>query len=157
MNKKLGTLILPLACMALLSGCGTLQKMKARTAMEAVNRGDIETFLKDWADDGVLVYPGDVSTSGEVRGKEAIREWLENWRDMFPDLEFTIRDIYLRNSIYLGMTNVIAVHIEASGTNKFGDKVGSSSISLFTIRGTKIVRLQDFIFDAHRLREFWGE
>lgn len=151
------SICLLLICTCLLSGCGSLSKMKARAAMEAMNNGDIETYLQDWAEDAVFVYPGDVSTSGEIKGKKAITRWFENWRRMFPDLKFTIKAIYLKDNLYFGTTNVMAVHWEASGSNKFGKRVSSSGIGVITMKGTQISRVHDYIFDAHKLKEFWGE
>ena len=78
-----------------------------------------------------------------LKGKKAIRAWFENWREMFPDLKFTIKDIYLKNNIYFGTTNVMAVHWESTGTNRFGKKVSSSGIGIVTMKGTKISRVQD--------------
>ncbi len=151
--------IVALALLALLflPGCGTLTGRKARTAVAALNRGDIAAYLQDWDEDAVFVYPGDTSASGEIKGKAAIAAWFANWRRTFPDLQFTIQDVYLKRNFYLGWSNVIAVHWRAAGTNRFGQKVESSGIGVVNVEGTKIVRLQDYIFAGHRLKEFWGE
>lgn len=130
---------------------------RVRAGVEAINRGDLDAVLVDWADDAVLVYPGEVSASGEIAGKEAIRAWLEGWRAAFPDLEFTIIGIYTKKGLHLGASNVVAVHTEVRGRNRLGQEVHSSGVSVFTIEGTKIVRAKDYIFDAHRLEEFWAE
>src|SRR3989339_1220515 len=94
--------ILLIGCIFLLTGCGSLSIMKARSAMEAMNSGDLETYLQDWDENATFVYPGNTSASGEIIGKKAIREWFENWRKVFPDLKFTIKNIYLKNNFYLG-------------------------------------------------------
>lgn len=155
--KFIRPIILLGCCILILTGCGSLSEINAKSAIDAMNRGDVDTYLKDWADDAVFIYPGNATASGEVKGKKAIREWFDNWRKMFPDLKFTIKDIYLKNNIYFGNSNVMAVHWEASGTNKFGQKVNSSGIGVVTINGTKISKVQDYIFDAHKLKDFWGE
>ena len=147
---------LSLLGLLLLPGCGMLAQ-KARTAVAALNRGDVAAYLQDWDEDAVFVYPGDTSASGEIKGKAAIAAWFANWRRTFPDLQFTIQDIYLKSNFYLGRSNVMAVHWQAVGTNRFGKKVESSGIGLANIEGAKIVRWQDYIFAGHRLREFWGE
>jgi ketosteroid isomerase-like protein len=131
--------------------------MGARSATEAMNTGDLETYLKDWDENATFVYPGNTSASGEISGKKAIRAWFEHWRTVFPDLKFTVKNIYLENNFYIGADNTMAVHWEALGTNKFGQQVHSTGIGVVTIKGFKVVRVQDYIFDADKLREFWGE
>lgn len=151
--RLLGLLI----CVLPLLGCNTILTSKVRAGVEALNRGDLDAVLEDWADDAVLVYPGDVSASGETRGKDAIRAWFENWRRTFPEFRFTIIGIHIgRASGPAGSTSV-AVETLARGRNRFGAEVGGHGITVFTIGNGKIVRVRDFIFEAHRLRELWGE
>ena len=38
-----------------------IARRKASEGFEALNRRDLEVFLKDWADDATFIYPGDVS------------------------------------------------------------------------------------------------
>ncbi|MBZ0089499.1 MAG: hypothetical protein K8H90_03865, partial [Thermoanaerobaculia bacterium] len=45
----------------------------------------------------------------------------------------------------------------AKGKNRFGAEVGAHGVTVFTIEDGKIVRVRDFIFEAHRLKDFWGE
>jgi ketosteroid isomerase-like protein len=47
-----------------------------RRAIRRVNEGDIGPMLRSYADDAVLVFPGDSSWGGEHRGKEAIERFL---------------------------------------------------------------------------------
>ena len=141
----------------LLPGCGSISKMRAYSAMEAMNNGDIDTYLESWDDNAVFIYPGDTSASGQIKGKKNIKEWFQNWRTVFPDLKFTIKNIYLEKNFYLGESNTMAVHWEANATNKYGKKVNSTGIGVVSIKGTKIMQVQDYIFDADKLKEFWGE
>lgn len=155
--SRVRQVILLIGCIVILTGCGALSEMKARSAMDAMNNGDLETYLQDWDEEATFVYPGHTSASGEITGKKAIREWFEHWRTVFPDLKFTIKNIYLKDNFYIGADNTMAVHWEAQATNKFGKKVHSTGIGVVTIKGTKVVRVQDYIFDADKLNEFWGE
>lgn len=154
---RIVNLIIIIGLTTILAGCGSFSKMQAKSAMEAMNNGDIEAYLKDWDENAVFIYPGDTSASGEIKGKDNIRKWFQNWRTVFPDLKFTIKKIYLEKNIYFSASNTMAVHWEAHATNKFGKKVSSTGIGVVTIEGTKIVKVQDYIFDADKLKEFWGE
>ncbi|MFC1523308.1 nuclear transport factor 2 family protein [Thermodesulfobacteriota bacterium] len=144
-------------CFFFIAGCGAITGMKAKSAMESFNNGDLKTYLKDWDDNATFVYPGGLAVSGEIKGKKAIEAWFRKWRETFPDVKFTVKDIYLKKNWYIGTENVMAVHWEAAGTNKFGERVGTSGVAVINISGTKIVRVQDYIFDADRLKEFWSE
>lgn len=146
-----------IGCIFILTGCGSFAKKQARSALAALNNGEVETYLQDWDENATFIYPGNTSASGEIKGKKAIRAWFANWRTVFPDLKFTISNIYLENNLYLGADNTLAVHWEAQGSNKFGKKVHSTGIGVVTITGSKITRVQDYIFDADKLRDFWGE
>lgn len=154
--RKLKSLFL-LGILLVLSGCGSISKWQAKSNMEAMNNGDLETYLKAWDNNAVFIYPGNTSASGIIKGKENIRKWFQDWRKVFPDLKFSIKKIYLEKNFYLGQHNTMAVHWEAHATNKFGKKVSSTGIGVVTIKGTKVVQVQDYIFDADKLKEFWGE
>ncbi len=54
--KFIRPIILLGCCIHILTGCGSLSKIKAKSAPDAMNRGDIDTYLKDWADDAVFMY-----------------------------------------------------------------------------------------------------
>jgi ketosteroid isomerase-like protein len=58
-----------------------------RRAVRRINAGDIGPMLSSFADDAVLVFPGDHSWSGEYRGKEAIRGFLERFVEVGLRLE----------------------------------------------------------------------
>ena len=38
-----------------------IARRKASEGLEALNKRDLEVFLKDWADDATFTYPGDLS------------------------------------------------------------------------------------------------
>jgi ketosteroid isomerase-like protein len=58
-----------------------------RRAVRRINAGDIGPMLGSFADDAVLVFPGDHSWGGEYRGKEAIRGFLERFVEVGIQLE----------------------------------------------------------------------
>jgi ketosteroid isomerase-like protein len=41
-----------------------IAKQKAPASLEALNRRDLDAWLKDWAEDATFIYPGDVRASG---------------------------------------------------------------------------------------------
>ncbi len=53
-----------------------------RRNVEALRRGDPGPLLAGYADDAVLVFPGDSSWSGEHRGKRAIEAFLHRFLEV---------------------------------------------------------------------------
>lgn len=74
---------------------GTLiVKRKTAEGFEALNRRDLDIYLKDWAKDAVLVFPGDIpNMSGEFTGKEAIRAWYQRDFEQFPTTRRRLRSV----------------------------------------------------------------
>ena len=52
--------------------------------------GEVDKLMAAYADDALLVFPGDSSWSGEHRGKAAIRAWVQRFVDQKPT--FTLGD-----------------------------------------------------------------
>jgi ketosteroid isomerase-like protein len=50
-----------------------------RRSIRRINQGDIAPMLSSYADDAVLVFPGDSSWGGEHRGKAAIEAFLRRF------------------------------------------------------------------------------
>ena len=46
--------------------------------------GEVDKLMGSYADDAVMVFPGDSSWSGEHRGKPAIRAWAERFTALRP-------------------------------------------------------------------------
>jgi ketosteroid isomerase-like protein len=58
-----------------------------RRAVRRINAGDIGPMLSSFADDAVLLFPGDHSWGGEYKGKKAIRGFLERFVEARLHLE----------------------------------------------------------------------
>src|SRR5215217_1835710 len=46
--------------------------------------GEVDQLVAAYADDGVMVFPGDSSWSGAHRGKQALRRWLVRFTAVKP-------------------------------------------------------------------------
>lgn len=149
-------LLIICSILLLVPGCGAIARSRVYSNIEAINNGDMAGFLRDLDADATFEYPGGLPVSGKIEGREAIEKWFANWRETFPDIEFTIKNILLEKIFYLGRSNVVAIHWEAEITNKYGLKAKTSGVTVATIEGTKIAHVKDYIFDAHKLNKFWG-
>jgi ketosteroid isomerase-like protein len=69
----------------------TAVRWMIRRNVQKVNNGDIGPMLCGYADDAVLVFPGEHSWGGEYRGKERIRQFLQRCVD--SNIKFNIEEI----------------------------------------------------------------
>lgn len=137
---------------------GTLiGRMMTRKAFEAFNRRDLDAFLSGWTEDGVFHYPGNLSVSGEKRGKAAIRDFFEMFFRKFPEMKLHVKRVYMKDIFALGPSNSVAVEFDAEGTRDDGYKSTNSYVTLLTIKGGKVVEGREFVYDYDRFREAWGE
>ena len=113
----------------------------------ALNRHDLDGFMSAWRDDGVFIYPGEIHASGTFSGKTAVEGWFRKFFDQFPKIQFDVQDICVRNIFALSGNNVVAVHWNLQLTNREGRVGQNSGVTVITIKGGKVTRVKDFIFD----------
>ena len=127
---------------------GALVARKASAgSFEAMNRHDLTGFMSAWRDDGVFIYPGEIPPSGTFQGKGAVEGWFRDFFDQFPRIQFELQDICVRNIFALTGTNVVAVHWSLQLTNRDEREGQNSGVTVITIKGGKVSRVKDFIFD----------
>ena len=137
---------------------GTLvTRLLVKRAFAALNRHDLEAFLRYWSDDAVFIYPGSLKVSGESRGKAEIRRWFSRGLERFPDLRFNVRGIYMKKVFSLGASNSVAVESLITGTGPEGQQYKSPYVTLIHIRWAKAYIIEDFPFDYENVRKAWGE
>ncbi|MDH5637735.1 MAG: nuclear transport factor 2 family protein [Nitrospinota bacterium] len=105
-------------------------------------------MLANWADGGILIYPGKGSASGRFEGKEAIGKWWENTFEYFPELKFTVNHVLVENVFDFMGTNVIAVSCDIKARNRHGVEFETCAVNLMKIRKRKIVEARYFFFSS---------
>jgi ketosteroid isomerase-like protein len=137
---------------------GTLLAKKAVAgAFDALNRRDLAKFMSAWRQDGVFVYPGDISASGSFVGKREVEGWFRRFLDQFPTIEFDVRDICARSLFDLVGTNVIALHWDIRLVNREGREGRNSGVTVVSIERGKVVLVKDYIFDlGDNFRRNWS-
>lgn len=135
-----------------------LAKRRIPKAIEALNQRDVGTFLKGFAEDAVLIHPGEVpGVSGEHRGKEALRAFYEHELELFPQLRLTVKHVAVSNIFDMIGNNVVATNWEADVTNREGFRLLNSGVSIMTIRRRQIIRMQNYVFDTgEKFLTAWG-
>jgi ketosteroid isomerase-like protein len=107
-----------------------------RSMFEAANRGDPDAWLEYWTDDiDFRAAEGAPDDHGPIKGKDALRAFLQDWLNTFDD--FKVEPIEL---IDAGEDNVIAV-MRISGRAKLsGVETDLTYAELSTLREGKIAR-----------------
>mgnify|MGYP000162484058 CR=1 FL=1 len=103
-----------------------------RAVLAALNRGDLETALRYCADDIVLWAPGPTPSGTELRGKQALRAFLEASEATWPDSWAAVRTL-------VAAGDEVAVELVATATHA-GDRVTQPMAAFFTVRDGLIVR-----------------
>jgi ketosteroid isomerase-like protein len=134
-----------------------IAKRAIASAFEAMNQHDLSRFMSAWRDDGVFIYPGEISASGTFEGKSAVEGWFRNFFDQFPKIQFDIQDICVRNIFAFTGTNVVAVHWNIQLTNRSRRVGQNSGVTAISIKGGKVFLVKDFIFDlGENFKLNWG-
>ena len=137
---------------------GTLiVKRKTAEGFEALNQRDLDTYLKDWAKDAVLVFPGDIpNMSGVFTGKEAIRAWYQRDFEQFPTTRRRLRSVAFSNIFDMTGDNLVAVYWDFEGTSLKGVKIENSGVSMITIKRGKVTHIHIYVFDTgEKFRSAW--
>jgi ketosteroid isomerase-like protein len=109
-------------------------------AAAAFNRGDLNAWWEYWAEDiDYRAVEGAPDDHGPIQGKEAMREYVQDWLDTFDDFRFEPVEI-----TDAGKDKVIAV-IRISGRAKLsGVETDLTFAILYTVRDGKIARGREY-------------
>lgn len=122
------------------------QKITAR-AFQSMNNHDLASFISNFHNDGVFVYPGEIWPSGTFAGKPAVEEWFRKFFAQYPKIQFDILQICVKNIFAMGGTNVVTVHWNLDLTNREGRVGKNSGVNVITLRAGKIIHDKTFVFD----------
>jgi ketosteroid isomerase-like protein len=137
---------------------GTLiARSKIRSGFNSLNQHRMNEFVKDWADDATFIYPGNVSVSGEFKGKKAIEEWFQKFMEQCPHISFTIKHICFQNIFDMTGTNHVAVEWDVELTNKDGKELKNSGVTTLELKMGKAILVRDYIVDLEAVKKEWGE
>jgi ketosteroid isomerase-like protein len=116
-------------------------------AFELLNRHDLSKFMAAWHDNGTFIYPGEISQSGTFEGKNAVEGWFRGFFEQFPRIQFDIQNLCVENIFALTGTNIVTVHWNIRLTNRDGREGQNSGVTVINIKGGKVIRAKDYIFD----------
>ena len=135
-----------------------IAKSKVTSSYDLLNNRDIKSFLANWHDEATFVYPGNISASGEIKGKKAIEEWFQGLLDQFPTFKNTPKNVCVKNILDVVGTNVVTVEWDEENITKDGNKVQLAGVTVITLKFGKAMHAQDYIFNTDdEIRKAWGE
>ena len=135
-----------------------IAKSKVTSSYDLLNSREIKGFLANWHDESTWVYPGDISVSGEFKGKKAIEEWFQKYLDQFTSIRTILKSVCVKNIFDFVGTNVVAVNWDEELTNKDGNQFQFSGVTIITLKFGKATHVQEYISNTdEELRKAWGE
>jgi ketosteroid isomerase-like protein len=134
-----------------------IAKKKIASAHRSLNNRDIGSFLAGWHDEATWIYPGDLSVSGEFKGKKTIQEWYRKYMDRFTNIKITPKSMCVQNLFDLVGTNVVAVTWDEGATSQDGDTFVFNGVHVINLKSGKAMHVQDYVFDTEEIRKAWGE
>ena len=126
-----------------------------KTGAKSMNLRDVDTMMKTWAHDAVLIYPGNMPFSGKIAGKPMLTAFFETYMEQFPVMEFEVTNTFIDRMFSIGMTNTLATVTNINYTNRFGKSFENTSMSILDIKNGKLVYDKDFYHDVDMLNEAW--
>ena len=135
-----------------------IAKSKVTSSYDLLNGRDIKKFLANWHDEATFVYPGNISASGEFKGKKAIEEWFQKLLDQFPTFQNTPKNVCIKNIFDFVGTNVVTVEWDEANINRDGENVFLSGVTVITLTFGKATHAQDYLFNTdEEIKKAWGE
>ena len=118
-----------------------------RDAVAAFNRGDLDTWLEYFTDDvDYRAVEGAPDDHGPMHGKDALRAYVEDWRETFDDFRTEPTEL-----IDAGEDRAIAV-IRISGRAKLsGVEVDLTFAVVYRLRDGRAVRVEIYREEAEAL------
>jgi ketosteroid isomerase-like protein len=127
----------------------TAVRWMIRRGVERINKGDIGPMLASYANDAVLVFPGEHSWGGEYRGKERIGEFLQRCVD--SGIKFEVEQIVVDGWPW---DSTICVRLTDTARAPDGSVVYSNRAVIFVKVAWGKIKFQEDYEDTQRVVPF---
>jgi ketosteroid isomerase-like protein len=136
-----------------------IAKQAIRSGFDALNKGDLEKFLKAWSENAIWIYPGKVKAGGQFVGKAEVKRWFEEFIKQFPQMKFILKNVGVDNIFDMVGNNTIFAQWDLELTNKDGLKSTNSGVTVLKIKGSKVIHGEDFMttIDGDDYKRAWGD
>ena len=136
-----------------------IAKQAIRSGFDALNKGNLEKFLKAWSENCIFIYTGKVKAGGQFAGKPKVKRWFEEFIKQFPQRNFIIKHVGFENIFDMLGNNTIFAQLDLELINKNGVKCTNNVVSVVKIKGSKIIYVKDYleISDGDDYKRGWGD
>jgi ketosteroid isomerase-like protein len=136
-----------------------IAKQAIRSGFDALNKGNLEKFLKAWSENCIFIYTGKVKAGGQFAGKPKVKRWFEEFIKQFPQRNFIIKHVGVENIFDMLGNNTIFAQLDLELINKNGVKCTNNVVSVVKIKGSKIIYVKDYleISDGDDYKRGWGD
>jgi ketosteroid isomerase-like protein len=111
-----------------------------RDAVAAFNRGDLDAWLEYFTDDiDYRAVEGAPDDHGPIEGKDALRAYVEDWRETFDDFRTEPTEL-----IDAGEDRAIAVMRISGRARLSGVEVDLTFAVVYTLRDGKVARGREY-------------
>ena len=121
-----------------------------------MERKDLARIMRDWAEDGVLEYPGHSTISGRYEGKQAIEAFFGRVFERMDTIRLTVRHVGFANPLALTYRNTMYVEFEADEATKDGLLIHTEVVGVYRIRRGRLAFYREYIFDPTLAETVWG-
>jgi ketosteroid isomerase-like protein len=105
------------------------------TGLAAVERGDFDALLSQFAEDCRLVFVGDTSLGADLRGRADLRRWFERFSRLLPRPSFHVEQLVISGPVW---DQRLAAHVLIRSTVD-GEPYQNQFAHFLTIRWGKVV------------------
>ena len=135
-----------------------IAKSKVTSSYDLLNAKNIDKFLANWHDECVWRFPGNLSISGEFKGKKAVEEWFERLVNQFPRFVLKPKHVCVKNIFDFVGTNVVTVNFDEEITDKDGNEYKFQGVTVITLKFGKATHAEDYFYNTYdEMRKAWGE
>jgi ketosteroid isomerase-like protein len=126
-----------------------ITRRKLKNVFDQLSRGNYEVAFPELAPAFEHVFRGDHTFGGTRRTTASFRRWFERLYEVFPDLQFKIKNILVKGWPW---DTVAAVEWEDWATTRDGKKYRNEGVHIIRFRWTRVVSLHVYL-DTQKLAD----
>jgi uncharacterized protein (TIGR02246 family) len=127
---------------------GRIARRMMRRAVDRLNAGDIEPTMRSYADDAVLVFPGDHSWAGRYAGREAIEGFYR--RAVETGLRFELGEVAVKGPPW---NTAVWFRLRDRAVDEAGDEIYANRAMEFARSRWGRIVYQEIYLDTQRVAE----
>ncbi|MEN4011249.1 MAG: nuclear transport factor 2 family protein [Bellilinea sp.] len=106
---------------------------------QRLNQGDYESIVMQFSPSTHHVFAGDLALGGERRSRDSVRQWYVRLFQVFPDMQFTVKNIFVQGWPW---DMSIAVQLRVSATLKNGQAYSNEVAQFIRLKWGRIAYMQ---------------